>query len=894
MGRLLAVILAVPALGLAGASQGQPLPNLTPFQPTGWSDKIVVSKTAGTNSDSSPLVATDTLYVDWALINNGSAATGARFYAELYVDGALRASWFTDPPLNPNFYAYVEDYSIGPLSVGTHTLRIKADSTGVIAESNETDNEFTRTITVAAGGGLSCVAGPTTLCLNNGRFKVQVSWRVPAQGTSGAGNAVSLTGDTGYFWFFSSNNIELVIKVLDGRALNNAYWVFYGALSNVEYTITVTDTQTGSVKTYFNPAGQLGSVADTSAFSPDSPYSVLVENLKQVTTQARMNKENFPAMIRPGAETYNPEIVQLIAAGSSAVGRILDEFRRPTTILDETPLSLLAYALEKINDPSAIPVLTDWLEQNLFAELNWATDFVTHTIKVLGRQSGVNTTTYIYGIDEKLDTIAQARVGHSAAEAPLSVSTCSEAAADNTSVCPQKIIVTGINSAGQQESVTLNYKVAKRDIQDIINAATGPEKSRLEAHRDGWQSTDQTNYGGTDYVPLSGAQISLKSNCAGTVTEHVLNTLSAQKGFSVTLPQGAGSADEIRALARKFGGEVPLSGIDTLTVISHDSDDGASKHVEVPAQADANSALVYSKDNYGLLRQHTVSKSSIFNSFLPAQRAYGNRPWYLGGATPITTRFYRVDPNRIVSIVVDSSACPCNPTASDAIAVAITQPTAATTDQRVITVAGTVGNPAVTSATLKVNGFPQTITVTGGAFSSQVVLRSGDNTLTVDVTAPDGRRGCAQTTIRSTTPRTTISVTLTWNLASSDVDLYVTQPDGETSWYQNKTTSIGGRLDVDNTSGFGPENYFLSSEKGDRVLAGVYTIRVHYYRDHLKTDQTPTRVVSWRVVLLLNEGTASEKREIYSGSLSAANSGNASPGSSGSDWATAKQLTFTP
>ncbi len=112
----------------------------------------------------------------------------------------------------------------------------------------------------------ACTANATTLCLNSGRFSVQVSWRVPAQGTSGIGAAVPVTSDTGYFWFFSDNNIELVLKVVDGRAFNNKFWVFYGALSDVEYTITVTDTESGAVRTYFNPSGTLGSVADTSAF----------------------------------------------------------------------------------------------------------------------------------------------------------------------------------------------------------------------------------------------------------------------------------------------------------------------------------------------------------------------------------------------------------------------------------------------------------------------------------------------------------------------------------------------------------------------------------------------------------------------------------------------------
>lgn len=54
-------------------------PNLTPSQPAGWSDKIVVSNATGTNTDSNPLYSTDTLYVDWAVTNNGTAATSWEF-----------------------------------------------------------------------------------------------------------------------------------------------------------------------------------------------------------------------------------------------------------------------------------------------------------------------------------------------------------------------------------------------------------------------------------------------------------------------------------------------------------------------------------------------------------------------------------------------------------------------------------------------------------------------------------------------------------------------------------------------------------------------------------------------------------------------------------------------
>ncbi|MDQ2980614.1 MAG: hypothetical protein M3R62_15505, partial [Acidobacteriota bacterium] len=117
-----------------------------------------------------------------------------------------------------------------------------------------------------AGGTGGCTSGPSTLCLNENRFKAEVAWRALNIGTSGVGMAIPLTSDTGAFWFFSSGNVELVLKVVDGRPFNGSFWVFYGAMSDVSYTITVTDTLTGAKKTYDNTQGQLASVADTSAF----------------------------------------------------------------------------------------------------------------------------------------------------------------------------------------------------------------------------------------------------------------------------------------------------------------------------------------------------------------------------------------------------------------------------------------------------------------------------------------------------------------------------------------------------------------------------------------------------------------------------------------------------
>src|SRR6185503_2535881 len=94
--------------------------------------------------------------------------------------------------------------------------------------------------------------------------RVEATWRDFA-GHTGVGHAVALSSDTGYFWFTSAANVEVVTKALDARGVNGQYWFFYGALSNVEYTITVTDVATARRKTYTNPMNKFGSLGDTSA-----------------------------------------------------------------------------------------------------------------------------------------------------------------------------------------------------------------------------------------------------------------------------------------------------------------------------------------------------------------------------------------------------------------------------------------------------------------------------------------------------------------------------------------------------------------------------------------------------------------------------------------------------
>lgn len=87
-------------------------------------------------------------------------------------------------------------------------------------------------------------------------------------------------------------------------------------------------------------------------------------------------------------------------------------------------------------------------------------------------------------------------------------------------------------------------------------------------------------------------------------------------------------------------------------------------------------------------------------------------------------------------------------------------------------------------------------------------------------------------------------VTLTWDQAGTDVDLYVTEPDGETKYFADRVGADGGLIDQDIQQGRGPEHYTLDPTKGHVLDHGDYVIRVHYYSDH-SSGLPASGTVSW-------------------------------------------------
>lgn len=143
----------------------------------------------------------------------------------------------------------------------THLFRVRAaNSVGYSDYSN-----VAAAATNAEPG--TCVSDANTLCLQGGRFQVQASFN-SKDGQSGQAQAVGLTDESGYFTFFNPDNLELVVKVLDGCSNFNYFWVFSSGLTNVEAAITVTDSVTGQTRVYYNPQStQFQPQYDTTAFA---------------------------------------------------------------------------------------------------------------------------------------------------------------------------------------------------------------------------------------------------------------------------------------------------------------------------------------------------------------------------------------------------------------------------------------------------------------------------------------------------------------------------------------------------------------------------------------------------------------------------------------------------
>ena len=195
-----------------------------------------------------------------------TAIVDARFYADTSCGGSdIGQHLGSISPAPRDTWIGVQTAAIAPAGAGSARLAVG----GVAFDGSAADTAIEVFVDDAfVLLDRACAGTETDLCLNGGRFRVSGSFRVPAQDRGGPAHTLHVTEDSGLFWFFARDNLEIFVKVLDACSISSRYWVFAAGLTNVEVNLVVVDTQSGEERTYFNPSGTaFAPVQDTSAFA---------------------------------------------------------------------------------------------------------------------------------------------------------------------------------------------------------------------------------------------------------------------------------------------------------------------------------------------------------------------------------------------------------------------------------------------------------------------------------------------------------------------------------------------------------------------------------------------------------------------------------------------------
>jgi PKD repeat protein len=138
-------------------------------------------------------------------------------------------------------------------------------------------SSVTLSVTVTASGVLRLIAAHP--------FDLTLTARDPRTGNTGGGVVLGQNDVYGYFSLptLSGNagNPEVIVKMVDASGIGQNYWVFYGTMTDLEFTLSVREVSTGIVKTYSkdltgDPAKASGQF-DTTGFLPTPTAQAVTE-----------------------------------------------------------------------------------------------------------------------------------------------------------------------------------------------------------------------------------------------------------------------------------------------------------------------------------------------------------------------------------------------------------------------------------------------------------------------------------------------------------------------------------------------------------------------------------------------------------------------------------------
>ncbi len=167
---------------------------------------------------------------------------------QIFLIGVVDGTYGTCPGPNPVDFTG----ALGPLPAGTYPIRLAENGPATLS--------------------LEVTDPGSELRLHGGRFRVSVEWDPPGGGPPRQASGLRASDQAGTFSFFGEDNVELSLKLLDGRAVNDRFWLFVASLTNLGFRLRVMDVGDGAcllnpppscpAYTFENPAGTNANILD--------------------------------------------------------------------------------------------------------------------------------------------------------------------------------------------------------------------------------------------------------------------------------------------------------------------------------------------------------------------------------------------------------------------------------------------------------------------------------------------------------------------------------------------------------------------------------------------------------------------------------------------------------
>lgn len=754
----------------------------------------------------------------------------------------------------------------------------------------------------------SCTPNDSVLCLNQDRFRVEIGWK-DFNGATGPGRVVPFgSDDSGLIWFFSPNNWEVLVKVLDGCGINNHFWVFAAATTNVEYRLRVTDTVTGASKIYENPLGvRAAAITDTSAFSTcgGSLASDASETFTERNPLAAAQESSIEtSTLAATAAVCVPSATTLcLGQGRFAVRVTWSDFNRSTGPAKVVPVgsvdSGLFYFFEGNNWEMLIKVLDGCALNGHFWVFSAATTNVAYTLEVTDTATGLvrnytnrlgvsapaitDTTAFgtctiptslppdpgasgtatVAGVDRDGDGIRdeiQRYIAFAYAGKPAHIAVMRQTAlALQASLIGANSIENSHVSAGKTvralECLYATDSEQAAAMESALFAIFSDTEQRFDRYRlfmsnlegQSFAIRKESELSSSCAVPLSAfspdqaiggtaeefratpgcgegkAAVYFGNGIWTTFAEGISGTLQLQTSarlrsqpeldletttFALAFNPSEGFIDDLwEATRQKIGEELRNAGISgkeqsqfhryragRIVQPRYFQDDvkiQTEQTTETVVLADpvaANHLALYKRDI--LEGREVVLVAHSQGNF------FGNEVWR--GLTAQERQGYTM-----VSVA--------NPSAYN-----FSGGREINLDKDLVrfftrlTFAGTISNAKPPQDSLG-HSFESTYLENGSESQRLVVIAMAAALAFMPTPVAQAEDGA-------------ITVTLTWN-SSTDVDLHVFEPNGTHVYYRHQNGS-SGELDIDDTSGHGPEHFFVQCS---RLLAGTYLVGVNYY-----------------------------------------------------------------